>query len=168
MKIKSLLDCVKKLSCPTILICNDRYDSKLKSIGSQVLHVPFYSVPTLQIEQLLKTVATAERIPVTGFLTEIARQSKGDVRYALMSLQFMNVAGIKSPKTEAKPSPALSLKDALKQFHQPATSFKAPEMNIVKAQEGSGFSDVSRLFDPNNTLQDLFTISQGTLRKQVP
>ena len=56
MKLSSILTQVKTLSCPTILICNDRYDTKLKSIGSKTLHVPFYSVPTSEIEGLLKAI----------------------------------------------------------------------------------------------------------------
>lgn len=155
MTLSSLLKCVDNLTCPCILICNDRYDSKIKSIGTKTLHVPFDPVPALLIEKLLKQVAQSEHLPTTLNLTTIAQQTKGDVRYALMTLQFLR---LNNKKPTSAPVAAFSFKDALKQsFHQPPSTL---QMN-TKAKEGSGFNDVIRLFNPQNTVADLFKISQG-------
>lgn len=177
MKVKNLLDRVKQLSCPTILICNDRYDSKLKSIGAQVLHVPFYPIPSAQIDQLLKNIAIREKMTLTSHLTTLAQQCKGDVRFAIMSMQFHQLSlgserENKGKKPKIDTTVKLSLKDALKQsFLDSKSKPGAQQTNSSnngfvsgvsgKAKEGSGFNDVARLFVPNNSLSDLFRISEG-------
>lgn len=86
---KAIVQLIKNSLFPVILVANDPYVPKLRSIRGYCKLVKFTKIPSPSIGKFLREVCKKENISVKGnVLKNIARFSEGDLRAALTDLQF--------------------------------------------------------------------------------
>lgn len=85
---KAVIDLIKASHFPVILIANDPYHPKLRSLRRYCSLVKFSKVPSPSVEKRLREVCDQEGVEVEeGVLKALARFSEGDLRSALLDLQ---------------------------------------------------------------------------------
>ncbi|KAH0787124.1 differentiation specific element binding protein [Histomonas meleagridis] len=87
--IATLSSFAKTTKVPIICICNNINDKKVEPLLKVSLSVSFSEPPEDKIFERLKHISTEEGIEITDEqLQLIANESKGDIRYAINSLQY--------------------------------------------------------------------------------
>jgi len=86
--VTSIIKLVKESSFPVILIANDPWKNKLKSLRNYCKLIKFSKVHSASIEKRLKEICKDEGIDFQGdVLKNLARWSNGDLRSAINDLQ---------------------------------------------------------------------------------
>ena len=90
--IKGLRELIKVTKYPIILIVNDVYDSKLKSLLSYFDLIKFHKIRVNSIEKILKKISYNEGLKIDNKnIKQIAFNSDGDLRAAIIDLESNNI-----------------------------------------------------------------------------
>jgi replication factor C large subunit len=88
--VKAITDIVKTARCPIILIANNAYDPRFRTLRSYCLLIDFKKPIASSIAKRLQHICEREGIQVDeNSLTFIAQRSEGDVRSAVNDLQAL-------------------------------------------------------------------------------
>ncbi|XP_047321148.1 LOW QUALITY PROTEIN: replication factor C subunit 1-like [Impatiens glandulifera] len=91
--VADLIAKIKVSKIPIICICNDRYNQKLKSLVNYCDLLNFHKPTKQQIAKRLMQVAKAEGLQANEVtLEELADRVNGDIRMALIQLQYMSLS----------------------------------------------------------------------------
>jgi len=91
--VAAILDIVKRTKYPIIMTCNDFYSQKIQSIrNSKIIEkLKFRKVQAPTIKKVLNRICVKEKITFEpAALTQIAENSDGDIRSAIMDLQGLS------------------------------------------------------------------------------
>lgn len=87
---QAIISLIKASSFPVILVANDPWVPKLKTLRKYCQMVKFTKIPSPSIEKRLREICQQEGVaPRDGVLKTLARFSDGDVRAAITDLQHV-------------------------------------------------------------------------------
>ncbi len=90
--VKGVKELVETSKFPVILIANDIYDSRIRSLANMFETVKFYKIRSDSIERILKKIALKEGIKIKEKeIHQIALNSDGDLRAAILDLESRNL-----------------------------------------------------------------------------
>ena len=99
--IAEIIKVVKESANPIILIANDAYDQKLKSLRGYCELLRVRKVPVNSIEKRLKDIALKERIMISDeSIRKLAENSSGDIRSAINDLGTFNDMAYRDKETK--------------------------------------------------------------------
>lgn len=135
--ISAILSVLKETNNPIILTANDAYDKKLSSIRTICEVLEFKKINYLSIAKRLREICSIEEIEFEeDAIKEIARNSGGDFRSALIDVQSL------SPKITMVDVKALSFRERKEKIF-PIVSKIFKGKNIPEIQEAVNSVDVS-------------------------
>ncbi len=87
---KELIKILKETKNPIVLIANDAYDQKLKSLKYYCKLIQYHKIHTNSIVKYLKKICDEENVDCDdNILKNIAQRSNGDVRASVLDLQSL-------------------------------------------------------------------------------
>ncbi len=90
--LKGLNELIKVTKSPIILIVNDAYKSKLRSLIRNFEVIKYYKIRINTIENILKKISLKEGVEINEKnIKQIALNSDGDLRAAILDLESMNL-----------------------------------------------------------------------------
>lgn len=113
--LSELVKLIDSSSLPVICICNDRDSQKFDTLAKRCEEVAVNPLNLSDIATKLKQIVKLEDFKVSDDdITRIAQECKGDMRFALNNLQFLNETS--SSYTGAKDQHVKSVSEALRQL----------------------------------------------------
>ncbi len=89
--IKSLIEIIKNSKCPMVLIANDPWSTKLKSLRNYCTMIKFFKIPTPSVQKRLREILYKEGIKADdSVLKSLSRWSQGDLRSAILDIQIVS------------------------------------------------------------------------------
>lgn len=94
----ALASLLSKSVFPVVLVANDAFHQKLKSLRSKSSLVEFSEIDVASMVPILESILSKEGLTAEeGVVKALARRSGGDLRGAIIDLQILSAAGLTMP-----------------------------------------------------------------------
>ncbi|XP_029165981.1 replication factor C subunit 1 isoform X2 [Nylanderia fulva] len=159
--LQELLGLIKNTDVPIICICNDRFNTKVKSISTHSYDLRYHKLRVEQIRSSMKSLCFKENIKIsTEDLDRLIESTNHDIRQVINHLEFLSG---QAPHIEASDKKHSNKNFKLSPFDVAKAAFNAEEQKNMSLNDKIGlyFHDynIAPLFIQENYL---------SVRSQVP